>query len=73
MRVCYDFDKLEKQPEINNRSLIRTNINLLSSENISPAAERLILLRDLQKFTGKPCWWYSQEDDVEIARNSCII
>jgi len=56
VRVCYNFYKLEKQPEINNRKFIRTNINLVTSENISPDVERLILLRDLQKFTGKPYW-----------------
>lgn len=51
---------------------IRTNINLFMSENFFPDAERLILLRDLQKFTAKPYWQCSHEEDVEIARNSHI-
>lgn len=69
----YEFDKLEKQPEINNRGFIRANINLPTAENISLSTRRLIISRDLQKITGKPYWYCSHEDDVEIERNRCII
>lgn len=52
--ICYNFDKLKKQSEINN--VHQDKYKFINVGNFFPDAERLILLRELQKFTAKLYW-----------------